>query len=97
MPVGEKLNEPLEDVGVVSEQFNEQHKRVASAQGVLSLLFALLQHFIIFSFGACSGVPDTTPPSSATSKSNNVSRLLTIPNYSSRLPLMSTILSRSTR
>ncbi|MGB7203111.1 MAG: hypothetical protein WBD16_12740 [Pyrinomonadaceae bacterium] len=84
-------------MGTDSEQFIEQQRRVASAAGERSLLFALSQQLIIFSFGACSGVPDTTPPSNATSKSNNVSRLLTIFDYSSALPLMSTGLSRSTR
>jgi hypothetical protein len=47
---GEKLNDALDEVGVDSEQLTAQHKRVASAAGVLSLLFALSQHFIILSF-----------------------------------------------
>jgi ABC-type phosphate transport system substrate-binding protein len=48
---GEKLNEPAVDVGAGSEQLTAQHKREASAAGVLSLLFALSQHFIILLLG----------------------------------------------
>jgi len=71
---GEKLNDTLEGVGVDSEQFSPQHKRAMLASGDLSLLFALSQHFIILSFGECSGVPDTTPPARAKSKMINISR-----------------------
>lgn len=70
---GEKLNEPAEEVGADSEQLTAQHNRVASAAGVVSLLFALSQHSIISSFTECSGVPDTMPPARATSKDIKVS------------------------
>jgi len=49
---GEKLNDIPDGVGTVSEQLTAQHNRVASAIGDGSLLFARLQHFIIWSFGA---------------------------------------------
>jgi len=57
----------FDGVGVESEQLTAQHKRVASAEGVLSVDLALSQHFIIFSFGECKGVPETTPPTNAKS------------------------------
>ena len=48
---GEKLNDALDGVGVEPEQFSAQHKRAILASGVLSLLFALLQHFIMRPLG----------------------------------------------
>lgn len=71
---GEKLNDALDGVGTDSEQLTAQHKSAAFAAGDLSLLFALSQHFIILSFHACSGVPDTTPPARTKTKNSNVSR-----------------------
>ena len=73
---GVKLNDAFE-VGAESEPLTAQHKRVAFAAGVWSLLFARLQHFIILSFDEWSGVPDTTPLARATSMKSNVS-LVTI-------------------
>ena len=72
--VGAELNELPEDVGAEFEQFKAQHKREASADGDLSLLFALSQHFIIDSFDERRGVPDTTPPTSANRIKSNVKR-----------------------
>ena len=73
---GEKLNDAPDGVGVESEQFTAQQRRVASAAGDRSPLFALSQHFIILSFVECSGVPDTTPPIRVTSMKSNVYRLI---------------------
>jgi hypothetical protein len=72
--VGVELKEPTGDDGTELEQFKAQHKREASADGDLSLLFALSQHFIILPFGACSGVPETTPPAKVKSRKNNMRR-----------------------
>jgi|CXWL01.1.fsa_nt_gi hypothetical protein len=70
----EKLYDALDEVGTDSEQLTAQHKSAAFAAGDLSLLLALSQHFIILSFGECSGVPDTTPPTRATSTKSNATR-----------------------
>ena len=67
MVEGVKLNEPPNESGAAFEQFVAQQRRAASAEGDLSLLFALSQHFIILPLGACSGVPDTTPPTTVKS------------------------------
>ena len=48
---GEKLKDTPDGVGVDSVQLSAQHKRDASARSDLSLLRALSQHFILFSFG----------------------------------------------
>ena len=66
---GEKLNDMLDGVGVEFEQLTEQHKRAASAAGVISLLLALSQHFIISLLDEWSGVPPRIPlPSVETTK-----------------------------
>lgn len=44
---GEKLNDELEDVGAELLQLKTQHNCAAFTSGILSLLFALSQHFII--------------------------------------------------
>jgi hypothetical protein len=62
---GLKLNEPPNEIGAEFEQFVEQQRRAASAEGDLSLLFASAQHLIILPLGECSGVPDATPPTMA--------------------------------
>ena len=62
-----KLNEPPGAIGAEFEQFVAQQRRAASAEGDLSLLLALSQHFIIVSLRACSGVPDATLPARAKS------------------------------
>lgn len=64
---GVKLNEPPSEMGAAFEQFVAQQRRAASAEGDVSLLFALSQHFIIFPLGEWSGVPATTPPAIAKS------------------------------
>lgn len=64
---GKKLIVEPADVGADSEQFSPQHRRAILASSDLSPLFALSQHSIIFSFGECKGVPDTTPPATAKS------------------------------
>ncbi len=45
---GEKLNDAFEEVGAELLQLKTQHNCAALTSGVLSLLFALLQHFIIW-------------------------------------------------
>lgn len=70
---GEKLNDALDEVGIDSEQLTAQHKRAACAEGVLSLLLALSQHFIMCPLAACSGVPANTPEAKAKSRKSNVS------------------------
>lgn len=75
---GAKLNDTPDGVGVELEQFIAQHKRAASAAGVLSLLLALSQHFIIWSRGECKRVPADTSPASTKSKKSNVKRLTII-------------------
>jgi hypothetical protein len=72
-----KLNDTPDGVGVDSVQLRAQHKRAASALSDLSLLRALSQHFIFFSFGACSGVPETTPAAIVKTINSNVSRFIT--------------------
>ena len=78
---GEKLVEIPDDVGVDSEQLTAQQSWLADACVVLSLLFALSQHFIIPSFGECKGVPATTPVASAKNKNNNVNRFNILNDY----------------
>ena len=89
---GKKLNEPAEDVGADSEQLTAQHKRDASAAGVLSLLFALSQHFIILLFGEWSGVPERTLLARAKRKKDNISRRTIKYEYMSQPSIMSTIM-----
>lgn len=55
--------------------------------GDLSLLFALSQHFIILSFGECSGVPDTTPPARAISMKSNVIRVIIQVRLTQKMPV----------
>lgn len=67
MMEGVKLNEPPNEIGAGFEQFVAQQRPAASAEGDLSLLLALSQHFIILPLGEWSGVPDTTPPTTVKS------------------------------
>ncbi len=71
---GAKLHELPNEVGADSEQFTAQQSRAASALGVLSLLLALSQHFIIWLLAECNGVPDTTPSARAKTNKSKVSR-----------------------
>ena len=71
---GAGLNEVPDEVGVDCEQFTAQHKRAASAFGEVSLLLARLQHSIMPSIGACSGIPASTPEASARIMTSIVSR-----------------------
>lgn len=72
---GEKLAVMPDDVGVDSEQFTAQQRRLAKTPLEVPLFLALSQQDIILSFGACKGVPEATPPITAKSKNNNVNRL----------------------
>ena len=72
---GAGLNEAPDEVGVDCEQFTAQQRRAASAFGEVSLLFARLQHSIMPSIGACSGIPATTPEASARIMTSIVSRV----------------------
>ncbi|MGB7070660.1 MAG: hypothetical protein WBD22_14300 [Pyrinomonadaceae bacterium] len=87
---GEKLKDAPDEVGVELEQLTAQHNRDACAAGVLSLLFALSQHFIICPRGACSGVPANTPPARAESKKSNVSLFTIKFEYMARSRVKST-------
>lgn len=87
---GEELNDEPGDVGEESVQLRAQQSRAALISGVLSLLFALSQHFIIwlFPFPECSGIPASTPPARAKTMNRDVSHLFiyrfTILNQSNR-------------
>ena len=71
----EKLRIEPGDVGIGLVQFNAQHNRAAFASGERSLLFALSQHFIIWLFPECSGMPASTPPARAKTTNKVVSHL----------------------
>lgn len=73
---GEKLNDVLEEVGAESLQFNAQHNCAAITSGVLSLLFALSQHFIIWLFPECKGIPANTPLPKAKIRTNDATHLI---------------------
>ena len=72
---GEKLNDAPEEFGAESVQFKAQHKRATFASDVCSLLFAFLQHFIIWLFPECRGIPANTPPARAKIRKSDVSHL----------------------
>jgi hypothetical protein len=78
---GAKFVELLDEVGTDSEQSTAQQRPIAFVIRVRSMFLAFLQHFIILLFGARRGVPDTTPPASATRIITNVSRLITTLEY----------------
>ncbi|MBK8464274.1 MAG: hypothetical protein IPL32_00445 [Chloracidobacterium sp.] len=76
MVEGLKLNEPPNEIGAAFEQFVAQQRRAASAEGDLSLLLALSQHFIILPLGAWRGVPATTPPTTVKSTKRIKTRVI---------------------
>lgn len=63
-PDGAKFTEKPGETGAGSEQLTAQQSIAPRTAGVLTLLFALSQHFIILSLRACRGVPARTPPTS---------------------------------
>jgi hypothetical protein len=72
---GAELKEASDAVGTDVEQFIAQQSREPSALADLSLLLALLQHFIMPSFGSCRGVPASTPLASERITITNVNHL----------------------
>lgn len=76
MAEGEKLNDVPEEFGTEFVQFKAQHNWAADTSGVLSLLFALSQHFIISLLPACRGIPANTPFPKAKIRSNDENHLI---------------------